>query len=177
MIFKGTKYIYRSAEELHFSYYLDELKQSGFVEDYEYETTIFELSPLVKESYEISKTNKKGEVKIITKCKTILRPHIYTLDFKISFKKVPLFLKETVKDNIWFVEIKPDYNYQNMLREFKINQKWVYDKYKIFIDIVVPKQLFMKTFTPEKYLFTEIKKQPRKISWEIKKLQKDGTIR
>ena len=38
---------YKNNEELFFSYYLDELKEKGFIERYEYEPETFDVSPEV----------------------------------------------------------------------------------------------------------------------------------
>ena len=69
-----------------------------------------------------------------------------------------------------WLEIKPKFDQNNMTRLFKINQKWVFDKHGLFVDLVIPETLFEKTFTPKDYLTTPTGKQ-RKLNYKPKSCQ------
>lgn len=53
-------------------------------------------------------------------------------------------------------------------RDFRYNQTLLYEKHKIVVNKVVPIDLFKKTFVPDRYLWTDAGKQPRKINFEYK---------
>ena len=52
-----------------------------------------------------------------------------------------------------------------MTRLAKINFKWVWEKYGIFINLFVPPKHFDKSFTPKKYMTTDKSHKPRKINY------------
>ena len=145
----------RSNEELFFTYYLDELKEQGFVSEYWYEPKSFLLSERVV-----------GEVK--GKKRTIFQEHSYTPDFYIEFNKVPSFLEGAkIVNGKWWVDVKGSFNRHGGDRVFPINAKWLYQRHNILVEKIIPQKLFEKTFTPEKFLLTEKKKQERKIKWQV----------
>lgn len=111
------------------------------------------------EGYYVSETKVvklKTKEKTVSHVKKLLNPHLYTTDFKVFFKNneevsklleaIPLYGTEVVKDNsiIVYIEAKSDWDFQNMTRLFKLNQKWVFDKYKIIINLVTPKLITKK---------------------------------
>ena len=51
-----------------------------------------------------------------------------------------------------------------MTRVFKNNQKFIWDKYKEYVNLIYVTELFEQTFTPKKYRLTPTGK-PRKINW------------
>lgn len=113
------------------------------------------------------------------KSKTLLRGHSYTPDFKITLtdKFVSLFPdsipKLLIPSNIYksdisninaevFIDVKGQFNLHGGDRVFSINQKWVYQQTGIFINKVVPLDLFTYTFVPvneqyskKKHIFRE----------------------
>ena len=50
--------------------------------------------------------------------------------------------------NSVYVEVKPSFDQNNMERLFVNNQKFIYDKCKLFVNLVEPIELFKKTFLP-----------------------------
>jgi len=59
-----------------------------------------------------------------------------------------------------------------MTRLAKINIKWVWDKYGVFVNIIIPEKHFDKTFTPKRFLTTDKSGKPRKIKYKnIKSLK------
>ncbi len=68
-----------------------------------------------------------------------------------------------------FIEIKPMFDQNNMERLFKVNQKWMWQKHGIFVNLIKPQELFQRTFTPKEYLVTPTGK-PRKLNWKPKSI-------
>lgn len=68
------------------------------------------------------------------------------------------------------VEVKPRFDANSMTRLFKNNQKFLYDKCKIFVNLVKIPNLFVDTFYPKEFLKTSTGKN-RKIKGEIKTIE------
>ena len=45
------------------------------------------------------------------------------------------------------------------------------EKYKTYINLFVPPKIFKKTFTPKRYLLTDVSKTKRKINFPTKSLE------
>lgn len=160
LIHSGVKY--DSTEEVYFAMWLEELMEAGYV--YRFQKTLIPM-PLtdgLKFSYE-KVTKLKTKTKIEKKEHTLLRPSEYTPDFQVIFtdKGRDLFVSEIFinqdKDKLFyytgnirhvFFEIKPAFDQQNMERLFRNNQKFIWDKHQIFVNLVEPIELFRKTFLP-----------------------------
>ena len=98
--------------------------------------------------------------------KTILRAHEYTPDFDIWF--TPLFF-ETFPNMLKFfkiseeengnkrvlIDVKGIFNMHGGDRVFAINQKWVYQRANLYINKLVPDDLFKETFVPIAELYTK----------------------
>lgn len=171
---------YRSKEEIYFSWWLDELIDSGHLLKYEYEQDSYVMSQ--KKTYTYIKQLK---TKAKTLSSTLLNEHRYTPDFVLYWNqeksKLP-FLKDvdgsTKIDNhdliyqrptepFSVIDVKGTFNRHRGDQEFSINQKWTYDKYGIYVNKVVPQKLFKHTFTPVRYLKTDSGTQDRKIKWDV----------
>lgn len=173
---------YNSDIELYFSWYLDDLKNYGVIKRYLYESNTFPLSE--SKWYEYTK-------KMVTKSKIIknqlLEPHVYTPDFLVEWNedydgliyrqidlhtyttKPPYFciVSNKSKALYTFFEVKPSFDRNNMTRLFRITQKWLYDKHHLYVELVLLPDLFKKTFTPKRYLLTDMTLKPRSINWGI----------
>ena len=169
---------YDSPEELYVSWYLDELGEAGYVIQVDFHPDSYRLSPQVKyKRYKMLKT----KIKEIPS--TLLQEHIYTPDFLVYWTQeaVSIFFKgtggpffpdmqtEILQRTIW--EVKPPFDRNNMTRLFTINQKWVYDKYGVYVQKIIPQKLFRDTFTPQRYLLTDSGKQKRKLIFAPKTLE------
>jgi hypothetical protein len=175
------EHLFDSPEELHFSYWLDELKSEGFIIEWYRDITPYQMTSGLKHSYTVTE-NLKTKTKTTDKQQIILRPSEYTPDFRIIWSDTA--------DNIFFqtfdhkgkitapfiasvyegvpisiVEVKPDFDRDNMTRLFILNQKFVWDKYKEYINQVEVKGLFEKTFTPYEYRLTPVQRKERKLGW------------
>lgn len=183
-----------SDQEIFFLYWAFELFDKKIFKSIE-RSPSFKLSEPYKEKVGVVKQLKTKKV-TKTVDKTILREHIYTPEFKISFyhlwpchndearKMYNMFHKVTGElpfiDSLpdlnsppeelyssYYFEVKPQFDYNNMTRLFKVNQKWMFDKHKIFINLVKPLELFEETFVPKEYLKTTTGKQ-RKINFKVR---------
>lgn len=166
--------------ELHYSWYLDELKEIGIINRYLYESNTFTLSKArVYPILEIKKT--KTKIKELS----LLQEHVYTPDFCIEWNekyinkffrviddatctvKCPFFAVRSTKDNkpYTFIEVKPIFDQNNMTRTFRLSQKWLYDKYSLYVQLCVIPTFFERTFTPARYLFTDATMKPRTLKY------------
>ena len=168
---------YESQEELFILWYFFELKEAGIVKSIERGES-FNLSDERSEKYYETK-QLKTKTKKIEKKVTLLREHVYTPDLKVTWNKdiyskfitggitftkyIPFYYTTCEFGNpVTYVEIKPDFNLSNnMERIFIINQKWTYNKFKVYVNLVKPKELFEKTFTPELYTKTATGKEKK----------------
>lgn len=174
-----------SQEEEWFSWYADELQAAGFVYRWERDVPAIPLTAGLTHYY----TNEKGKLK--SQC--LFRKSEYTPDFKLYWRIAAeevffqllenkrkiitpfigqrLWLHDTEDDAMLsVVEVKPSFDQNNMTRLFKNNQKFVWDKHGLFLNLVTPQELFEGTFTPRRFLLTKTGK-PRKLSFKPKTLQ------
>lgn len=168
-----------SKEELYYSWYLDELQDAGYINNYQAQH-VFKLLPDVNHAY--TKKMKRVEDKEIEY--SIMKGHIYTTDFKIEWNEsakgifyedltdppenTPLTKAHYIaNDGISYIEIKPKFDYKNMTRLVKINIKWVWSLHNEYVQIVVPEKMFKQTFTPERYMYTDKSNRMRVIKYKI----------
>jgi hypothetical protein len=161
-----------SDEEIYFKDWLDEAIKEELVEMYTFQPNPFKLS------YEISfpEMNGKKQVKNL-----LLNDHEYRADFTIywGLKAFKIDLVKYIGDNdkegifqcqlhnerpISVVDVKGAFGLNKNDQRFPLNQKWVYSKYRIYVQKIVPfgsramkKCLFNLTWTPKSYAF-----RPRK---------------
>jgi len=162
---------YKNKEELYFSYYLDELKKAGIIESYTYEEETFELSEDIKYSYN-KVTKLKTKVKTEIKEKSLLKPCTYTPDFiikmSISGRILGFMNRLEGMDNSTFkmsgpepkcyIDVKGVFAGRTNSTQytFPLKQKWMYQKYGIYTNKIVPDKLFAQTFTPYKVIQEEV---------------------
>lgn len=180
--------IYESEEELMTLLWLEELQQEGYVDRIE-KAQSFNLSDGLSVSYtEVKELKTKS--KEVQKRQIILEGHIYTPEFRVLWKPKSVYNKflwkyyrdinerfnslfmyeQTPEGPVTYIEVKPGWDQNNMTRLFKINQKWVYEKYGIYVNLIQPHKLFENTWTPEKWLTTKTGKK-RAINWDVRTLQ------
>jgi len=182
---------YKNKEELYFSYYLDELIEHKLITSYSYEEETFELSEDVKYAYR-KYTQLKTKVKKQTIVKSLLKPCTYTPDFVIIADKPlegffniiannPIFI--STDDLKCYVDVKGLFAGRTNSTQytFPLKQKWMYQKYGIYTNKVVPEKLFAKTFTPKKVIEEEvfkrdnikkgIKKRDSKLKFKVRTIE------
>lgn len=153
-----------SNEELQFIYWLDECKQHNLVLEYIYQPIEFNLSSNIVLTKKVQKSKK-----IVDKEYTLLNKHIYTPDFLIKFSQ---YFINLIQKNNWskifkyipetnelYCDIKGTFNQGGGDRVFSINQKWVYQIHNIYVQKIVPQDLFKLTFCPQLARLTPKKKQ------------------
>lgn len=185
---KATKGVYNSIEydsldELAILQWLFELKRHGYIKHIKRADSYLLSNSLVNNYAEsVKKVSSKPCVQ------TLLHGHSYTPEFKViwDYKKscedfVWDFHAESKFDKIFigkksveipnefetYIEVKPSFDQNNMERLFKLNQKWMWDKHGIFVNLIKVKDLFPTTFTPKEYLTTPTGRR-RVLKWKPK---------
>jgi len=163
-----------SKEELHFSWFLEQLKKAKYINHWERCETSYQLTGGVKHSY--IKPMKKVEDKQMEQ--SILLGSSYNPDFIVYWepKALGIFLSILNKSEgkittpficdddqlITIIETKADFDMKNMTRIAINNIKFVYEKYNVYINMVKLPKFFNETFTPDRYLMTDKSFTPRK---------------
>lgn len=160
---------YKNKEELYFSYYLDELINVGIISGYAYEEEKFDLFEGCTFSY-TKVTELKTKTKYEDLTKTLLQPCTYTPDFIIiapkaikglcgvldTLGKQPLVASG--KDAKIYVDVKGVFAGRTNSTQytFPLKQKWMYQRYNIYTNKVVPYKIFKDTFTPSRVIQEEV---------------------
>lgn len=172
--------VFRSTHELHFYWYLKELQENGFVKLFYTEENVkpYDLSEKTDISFinNYNKNNKKDSFNLI-------RAAIYTPDFFVMWtpKALSVFIKihfdpkfnneklHTVslinlpftciigedKEVFSIIDVKNPYNKQGSRTKFTLLMKWVWDKYRIYVQEIHVEKLFAQTFVPKRYNYTD----------------------
>lgn len=173
---------YESIEELHFLWWCEVLLLSGHLLKVERGEPI-QITHGYKHDYEVA--TRKGTT---VKSQTIFQPSKYTPDFILTWNPKrhrkfvwlpsygkyvkPLLLgMEVTGGVITYVECKGNFDFNNMTRGFVLNQKFLYDKYKVLINLIKLPDLFANTFTTTKYMYTNKTGQLRKLKFEPRSLK------
>lgn len=173
-----TKLEFDSDEEMYFYWWLEELQEAGYIKKIVHHPMPYKLSDPVIGVYE-----KQLKTKVKNESEELMKGHIYTPDFLIIWnekargvfyehqcsynrRKEKNSLKYLIGNTATVIEVKPLFDQNNMSRLFKINQKWVYDKHGVFVNMVVPEKWFNKTFTPNRFLTTNKSGKARKIKYK-----------
>ena len=138
-----------SREEVEFYAWCKEAEEYGFIRLPEYHPEPFELSSAVflKEPRQL-----KTKVKMVERC--LFRAHCYQPDF--GFNASMKFLElghrlhmSSPNSSFFYIDIKGGFEPTRSKEQvFSINQKWVYAKYGIYINKVVPREFFARTWAP-----------------------------
>jgi hypothetical protein len=171
-----------SNEERYFSWYLDELKKSGFVTKWSLipDEDSYPLTDGLSVEYIVPMKKVDDKIKV----QSILKPSVYTPDFKIiwTIRAYGTFVTELddpmrrdkittpfiSQDGESIVETKGTFDKNNMTRLANNNIKFVFERHGIFINMIKVPGIFNKTFTPERYFLTDKTLTPRKISYKRK---------
>lgn len=176
-----------SLEELSFCFWCEELIEAGFIEKVERGKS-YTLTDGVSKYYEKIE-ELKTKTKTTSKLQTFLKPSIYTPDFQIYWtekglqkfcspingfgKTEGIFINDIMfpVNHFTTVEVKGTFNADNMIRVFNNNKKFLYHRYKIFANLIIPSELFPLTFTPKEYMLTTKTKQKRKINFPVRSIE------
>jgi hypothetical protein len=171
-----------SKEELYFSYWCEELEQAGYIKTWGKAKTYTLGEKIVNKYTEQLKTKTKE------KEQTILNSCEYTPDFEIHWntEAYQIFVDNLVYDNMKvntdlilcngfsgtsIIEIKANFDSNNMTRLNTINRKWMMQKYGLYVNLVKVPDIFKDMFTPQRYLLTDSGKQSRLIHFKTKTLE------
>jgi len=177
-----------SNEEMYMDWWLQELKSKGYIKEIIHQPKSFVLleDPIVSRYFTPYKKMEGGKWTE----ESIMKESVYTTDIKVIWDISAFGLFTTklygqkrkkkgqalmfilcqrcdlTQEYYSYIEVKPAFDQNNMTRLAKTNIKWVWDKYKEYVNIVVPEKHFNKTFTPAKYFFTNLSGKPRKINYK-----------
>jgi hypothetical protein len=152
-----------SNEELEFYHWCIEAKRYKIISDFKYNCETYQLSPK-QTTVEIKQLKTKS--KEVTK--HLFHEHVYSPDFHLfKGERWGVLDKNTLLslhgyNNEFVIDIKGSFQLHDGSRSFSINQKWMFDKYRIYINKVIPEKFFKLTWLPEKCKFSPKKKQIRK---------------
>lgn len=167
-----------SKEELHFSWYLDELVKLGVVSSYTNDIAPF----ILNKEYKVNIVIPMKRVPDKVKERIFIREHVYTPDFIVYWNKqvvvhkrlMDIFVIQQDEDgNLYtYFEIKGAWDQNNMTRLFTSRtQPWVWDKFNKYVQLLKVPNIFKKTFTPRRYLLTDKTSKPRSIKFKTVDLQ------
>jgi len=160
LVYKGIKF--DSDEEVFVAMWLQELQDNGLVNYWSKTEMPYPMTAGLQRDY-IKETRLKTKIKRETKTVTLLRRSEYTPDFLVNFTQEgrALFVGSLDPESIFIpgmlfyrntpavvIEVKPIFDQNNMERLFKLNQKFLWERDKIFVNLVEPIGLFKKTFIP-----------------------------
>jgi len=176
-----------SSEEMYMDWWLQELKDLGFIKEIIHQPEPYKLSDQLSVDY-YEPYKKRDGGKLVSE--EMLPGHIYTPDVKVvwnpraigvvtltlksdirkkknrSFQTIISQLDEATGDFFSIIEVKPSFDQNNMTRLAKINIKWVWEKHGDFVNIIIPEKHFDKTFTPKRFLLTNKSMKPRNIKYK-----------
>lgn len=134
----------KSDEERDFARWALEAESKGYISDTKYEPRSFILSDPVKGYF--LKTLKKGSS---LKNRHIFHGCTYTPDFSFTinviFPGADFFHFRELHSQIW---IDTKGTFTNRQNDFPVKSKWLYQRYGIIVQKVIPKKLFAKTWKP-----------------------------
>jgi hypothetical protein len=183
---------YASDEEVYFSWFLEELKEAGFIKEYRYEQRVMDLFEGLNGQYiKYLKTKERMETfRMLTK-------RVYTPDFEIVWepKAEGIFYNElecmlpadkrayfVAQNGVTLVEIKPPFDMANMTRHVKALIDWTWQRFNIFVQLVIPVPRISKgkcspadaqytvTCIPKRYLRSDGGGKMRKINFKYRLL-------
>ena len=184
--------IFDSTEELHVLWYLNELKENGIVDSIIYHPTTYLLSEKVTvPSFSIGKRIEKEWQRFV------FHSHEYTPDFLIKWTNNGLKimceldryykyhsggyfeLNNTKEEGICsIIDVKGVFVGKNNKAAvtFPLNQKWMFQRYGIIIQKIIPGTLFDQTFYPKRYMMNDDgrKMRMKKIAGKFVTLQSLG---
>lgn len=167
---KKYKHNFITDDEYFLYCYFNQLKEAGFVVSCDYEPFSVELTEGLINPY-IKKTVLKTKIKEEEIEQVILKGSVYTPDFQVIWNPkglnlfyqllrtgnkiiAPFIANNEGNTDYSLIESKPDFDSNNMTRGFVNNQKLIWDKYEIYVNLIKNSVLFKETFAPREYFYT-----------------------
>lgn len=173
-----------SEEEREFYFWCKDACDLGIIDDFVYHPESIKLSPKIEGVIPKKYRRDDGSIYVKKTRGVLAREHIYTPDYIITstHELLPLVGIKKLRGYSYYIDIKGGWNIHNNHREFSINQKWVYQVAKIYVNKVDPKEFFQLTFCPTALTLTEKTKKPRakfkgcRTTADIAEHIKNGTV-
>jgi len=151
-----------SNEEKWFYLWAIEAQNAGLIRNLDVQPDSWELIP--RQSVQITETKitRGGKETETTKDKFLFHPHKYTADYAF-------FIDKYFTDAFWphtgyiVVDTKGDYMTRGSTAEFSINQKLMLQIHGIYVNKIIPSDLFKKTWVPVRCRYTPVKKDEKKL--------------
>lgn len=197
---KETGLEFDSTHELYMYWYLKELQDKGYIERFS-RSLPFILGEEVTLPYCDMTTGKHKDKNL-----NLLKRIKYTPDYVITWndiaedifintfdiagnkiviqKNIPFTvivkdLHHSIVEKVSFLDVKNPSNHYGAGTLFSIKQKWVWQLCKMYVEKIEFKPLFVQTFTPQRYLFSDAdpKKKRGAIRWTTRTLDEYVAIR
>lgn len=164
-----------STEEVHFAHWLDDAIKAGWVEKWLYVTVPFQVCPPVKCPW-VKTTVLKTKTKVEEKEFTLLQDLEYTPDFKVKWTDKGMLkfvskiksesrneyidpksiffcgywkFKDIAMSRTTWVEVKPTFDMHGKISKFSVLQKILWTFKELFVDLIIPTDLFKETWMPD----------------------------
>ena len=159
---KYNSIIFDSFEEIAFYQWCEEAYTAGLIYNFVYHPPSYTLS--TKQTYS-KQTQLKTKIRYDER--ELLKPHVYTADFMVFVDpKIKMELFKNYKlfstDGEILIDVKGSGAKADAKTIFSLNQKWLYDKFDVYVNKIIPDELFLKTWVPELCRYTEVKKDVKK---------------
>lgn len=184
-----------SKEELWIFWYLKELQDKKYVVSFQYHPKPF----LLFEPAEY-KWDKHGKRSIKKMSFQLLQQCTYQADFRIIWsdlafryffvrlhdqidvRNYPFIGNASERGQYWFsvIDVKGTYSVHDSFHKFSMSQKWVYQRYGIYVQKIIPvpdskgkpaSALFLKTFIPVRFRLTDKTGENRTINFPTRSLE------
>lgn len=186
-----TGKIFDSKDELYMYWYFKELKQRGYISQFQFEPLSFNLGENTFTTRRVEYKQLKTKVSQKESFPMLLKEHNYTPDFGIIWdeKANNIFYckhNEIISLGIMFivygesarslVEVKPNLKgskYQGTAPKTTISRKWLLDKKDLYCQQINYEEIFYRTFTPKRFMFTDKSKTRKRVIKETPRAFED----
>lgn len=135
-----------SNEEVEFYQWLEEAKEAKLISDFKFHPKTFTLAPAA-----VFHVRQQLPTKTKIVSRHLLQDCCYTPDFMFTatpdLQRVDHRLFSPDNTEYW-IDVKGKFSIHNDEAKFSVIKKWMYQRYEIFINKVIPVEFFEKTFVP-----------------------------
>ena len=141
--------IYDSQGELNFKHWLDEAFENGLIEGYRKLEKGIDTFELIGKQHYFKNGKRKHCFASVT----------YTPDFIVTLDtgQMPELKNKDMDEVHTYIDIKGDYSPHNDEKQFSIIRKMMFKFHGIYVHKIIPDDLFIKTWIPEKCRYTPVK--------------------
>lgn len=145
--------------EIHYYWYLLELEKMGYISKIIKHPKQEEILPKVMKGVKgvlLNSFNYTPDFLVYWNDKAY-NEHIVVEEDKATTKAI--YVSQNGKT---YIEIKPDFDMNNMTRDFRVKQKVIYHALGRYVQLVIVPKIFKSTFTPLRYLMQDKKSNRRR---------------